>query len=109
MPSRISRAECLPRRPWHEHAENCGARALRARCTPLVTLPFDAGAFKSELYQLDVVEQETFDEMGHEVLTVRLPSDKLQQLLGQAGLEPNDVLPTEQAKLVMPTLEHFEQ
>ena len=59
-----------------------------------LTLPFDAGAFKSELYQLDVVEQETFDEMGHEVLTVRLPSDKLQQLLGQAGLEPNDVLPT---------------
>ena len=74
-----------------------------------LTLPFDAGAFKSELYQLDVVEQETFDEMGHEVLTVRLPSAKLQQLLGQAGLEPNDVLPTEQAKLVMPTLEHFEQ
>ena len=52
-----------------------------------LTLPFDAGAFKSELYQLDVVEQETFDEMGHEVLTARLPSDKLQQLLGQAGLD----------------------
>jgi GTP-binding protein HflX len=38
-----------------------------------------------------------------------LPSDTLRQLLGQANLEPLDVLPLAQATLLMPVLEEFEK
>ena len=38
-----------------------------------------------------------------------MPSDRLRQLLGQANLEPLDVLPLAQATLLMPILEEFEQ
>jgi GTP-binding protein HflX len=74
-----------------------------------ITLPFNAGNLKNELYRLDVVEQESYDEQGHEVLTLRLPSDKLQQLLGQANIDPLSVLPKDQAELLIPTLEPFEK
>lgn len=63
-----------------------------------ITLPFDAGQFKNELYELDVVEAKTYDDIGHEVITVCLPSDKLKLLLGQANIDPKQVLPNEQAK-----------
>ena len=74
-----------------------------------LTLPFDAGNLKNELYRLDVVEQESYDESGHEILTLRLPADKLQQLLGQSDIDPFEVLPKEQAELLIPKLEPFEK
>lgn len=74
-----------------------------------ITMPFDAGSLKNELYRLDVVEQEGYDESGHEILTIRLPADKLQQLLGEANIDPFDVLPEKQAKLLIPELEPFEK
>lgn len=74
-----------------------------------LTLPFDAGNLKNELYRLDVVEQEGYDETGHEILTIRLPADKLQQLLGEANIDPIDSLPEEQAKLLIPKLEPYEK
>ncbi|WP_227430836.1 ribosome rescue GTPase HflX [Psychrobacter sp. I-STPA6b] len=74
-----------------------------------LTLPYDAGQFKNALYQLDVILEEDFDEAGHECLKVRLPNDKLKQLLGQADIDPYQVLPTEQADRLMPKLEPFEQ
>ncbi len=74
-----------------------------------LTVPFNAGNFKNELYRLDVVEQETYDEHGHEVLIIRLPREKLQQLLGEANIQAAAVLSPEQAALVTPKLEAFEQ
>ena len=56
-----------------------------------------------------MVEQESYDESGHEILTLRLPADKLQQLLGQSDIDPFEVLPKEQAELLIPKLEPFEK
>jgi GTP-binding protein HflX len=74
-----------------------------------LTLPYDAGQLKNTLYELGVIQAESYDETGHECLTIRLPSDRLKQILGQANLSPLDVLPLAQASLLMPTLEPFEQ
>lgn len=74
-----------------------------------LTLPFNSGNLKNELYKLDVVEQEGYDEEGHELLTLRLPKEALQQLLGQANIDPLEVLPKAQAQLLMPILEPFEK
>ena len=74
-----------------------------------LTLPYNAGQFKNTLYELGVILEESYDDNGHECLTIRLPSDRLKQLLGQANLKPLDVLPLAQATLLMPILEEFEQ
>ena len=74
-----------------------------------LTLPYHAGQLKNALYELGVIQNESYDDSGHECLQIRLPSDKLKQLLGQAGLSPRDVLPEAQATLIMPVLEPFEQ
>ena len=39
---------------------------------------------------------------------ITLPTSKLQQLLGQAGIMPNDVLPPEQAQQLLVEPEFFE-
>ena len=74
-----------------------------------LTLPYHAGQLKNALYELGVITEESYDDTGHECLTVRLQSDRLKQLLGQANLDPLEVLPLAQATLLMPVLEPFEQ
>lgn len=74
-----------------------------------LTLPHHAGALKNTLHELDVIESESFDELGHQVLGVRLSPAKLTQLLGQYALNPNQVLPSDQAKSLEPVLEPFEE
>jgi len=74
-----------------------------------LTLPFGAGQLKNALYELGVIEEESYDDTGHEHLRIRLQSDKLKQLLGKAGISPMDVLPEGQAILLMPKLEPFEK
>ena len=74
-----------------------------------VTLPYNAGQFKNTLYELGVILEESYDDTGHECLTIRLPSERLQQLLGQANLSPLEVLPLAQATLLLPVLEPFEK
>ena len=73
-----------------------------------LTLPYNAGHFKNTLYELGVILEESYDDSGHECLTVRLPSERLTQLLGQANILPKDVLPLAQATLLLPVLEEFE-
>ena len=73
-----------------------------------LTLPYNAGHFKNTLYELGVILEESYDDSGHECLTVRLPSERLIQLLGQANIAAKDVLPLAQATLLMPVLEPFE-
>lgn len=107
-----------PNRVYISSRENLGIEGLSLAVQQLLTgtlttfeltLPYDAGQLKNALYELNVIEEESYDDTGHEHLTVRLQSDKLKQLLGQARLSPSDVLPPAQATLLMPKLEEFEQ
>lgn len=74
-----------------------------------LTLPHDAGQFKNALHELDVITHGQFDETGYEMLTIRLASAKLKELLGKYHLNPFDVLPPHQASTLMPVLEEFER
>ena len=111
-------SEGQPNRVYVSSRENLGMEALSLAVQQLltgklttfdVTLPYNAGQFKSTLYELGVILEESYDDNGHECLTIRLPSERLRQLLGQADLDPLDVLPLAQATLLMPVLEEFEK
>ncbi len=118
-PARIGYAsEGQPNRVYVSSRENLGMEELSLAVQQLLTgtlttfdltLPYNAGQLKNTLYELGVIQEESYDDTGHECLTIRLPSDRLRQLLGQANLEPLDVLPLAQATLLMPILEEFEQ
>ena len=118
-PPHISYAsEGQPNRVYVSSRENLGMEELSLAVQQLLTgtlttfdltLPYTAGQLKNSLYELGVILEESYDDTGHECLTIRLPSDRLQQLLGQANLSPLDVLPLAQATLLMPILEPFEQ
>ena len=110
--------EGQPNRVYVSSRQNLGMEELSLAVQQLLTgnlttfdltLPYSAGQFKNTLYELGVILEESYDDNGHERLTIRLPSDRLKQLLGQANLKPLDVLPLAQATLLMPILEEFEQ
>ena len=110
--------EGQPNRVYVSSRQNLGMEELSLAVQQLLTgnlttfdltLPYNAGQFKNTLYELGVILEESYDDNGHERLTIRLPSDRLKQLLGQANLKPLDVLPLAQATLLMPILEEFEQ
>ena len=110
--------EGQPNRVYVSSRQNLGMEELSLAVQQLLmgtlttfdlTLPYNAGQFKNTLYELGVILEESYDDNGHECLTIRLPSDRLKQLLGQANLKPLDVLPLAQATLLMPILEKFEQ
>lgn len=74
-----------------------------------LTLPHDAGQLKNTLYELNVIKSKHHNpNTGQEVFDITLPISKLQQLLGQAGITPNDVLPPEQAQQLLVEPEFFE-
>ena len=111
-------SEGQPNRVYVSSRENLGMEELSLAVqlvltgtltTFELTLPYHAGQLKNALYELGVIQEESYDDSGHECLTIRLPSDTLRQLLGQANLEPLDVLPLAQATLLMPVLEDFEK
>ena len=118
-PARIGYAsEGEPNRVYVSSQNNLGMEELSLAVQQLLTgtlttfdltLPYDAGQFKNTLYELGVILEESYDDTGHECLTIRLPSDRLKQLLGQANLSPLSVLPLAQATLLLPTLEPFEK
>lgn len=110
--------EGQPNRVYVSSRQNLGMEELSLAVQQLLTgnlttfdltLPYNAGQFKNTLYELGVILEESYDDNGHECLTIRLPSDRLKQLLGQANLKSLDVLPLAQATLLMPILEEFEQ
>lgn len=74
-----------------------------------LTLPPHAGKLRNQLYQLDVVEQEQHLDDGACTLTIRLAQDKVAQLLAQAHLSVDDVLPAAQAQQFHRVLEAFER
>lgn len=107
-----------PNRVYVSSKDNLGMEKLSLAVQQLLTgtlttfdltLPYEAGQLKNTLYELGVILEESYDETGHECLTIRLPSERLKQLLGQANLDPLEVLPLAQATLLMPILEEFEK
>jgi len=111
-------SEGQPNRVYVSSKDNLGMEELSLAVQQLLTgtlttfdltLPYNSGQFKNTLYELGVIQEESYDDTGHECLTIRLPSDRLKQLLGQAELSPLDVLPLAQATLLMPVLEPFEE
>ncbi|SNT69014.1 ribosome rescue GTPase HflX [Psychrobacter sp. LV10R520-6] len=111
-------SEGQPNRVYVSSQDNLGMEELSLAVQQLLTgtlttfdltLPYNSGQFKNTLYELGVIQGESYDDTGHECLTIRLPSDRLKQLLGQAELSPLDVLPLAQATLLMPVLEAFEK
>jgi len=111
-------SEGKPNRVYVSSRENLGMEGLTLAVQQLLTgklttfdltLPYSAGHFKNTLYELGVILEESYDDNGHECLTIRLPSERLRQLLGQANLDPLAVLPLAQATLLMPVLEEFEK
>jgi len=111
-------SEGKPNRVYVSSRENLGMEGLTLAVQQLLTgklttfdltLPYSAGHFKNTLYELGVILEESYDDNGHECLTIRLPSERLRQLLGQADLDPLEVLPLAQATLLMPVLEEFEK
>ncbi|WP_201587971.1 ribosome rescue GTPase HflX [Psychrobacter jeotgali] len=111
-------SESEPNRVYVSSRDNLGMEELSLAVQQLLTgtlttfdltLPYDAGQLKNTLYELEVILEESYDDTGHEILTIRLPSDRLKQLLGQANLSPMEVLPLAQATLLMPVLEPFEE
>ncbi len=106
-----------PNRVYLSSRDNLGMEELSLAVQQLMigtlttfdlTLPYNAGHFKNTLYELGVILEESYDDTGHECLTVRLPSERLTQLLGQANIQAKDVLPLAQATLLLPVLEPFE-
>lgn len=58
-----------------------------------ITLRPDQGALRAQLYALDAVQSEEFDEEGQILLRIRLPRRDFLQLLSRAGEDPHRYLP----------------
>lgn len=74
-----------------------------------LTLPPNFGQLEHQLHQLDVIEQRSYDEQGNALITVQMSLVRLQQLLGEFGIDPHDILPADEAMRLLPVLEPFER
>jgi GTP-binding protein HflX len=74
-----------------------------------LTLPPSAGRLINQLYELGVVDHVETHDNGDQMIQTRLPDDRLMQLLAQAHLNVDDVLPADQAQRFHRVLEDFEK
>ncbi len=74
-----------------------------------LTLPVSAGRLRSQLYQLGVIQQEHTLDNGDAELTISLSTPHLARLLAEAHVDPDLIMPEEEAVLFRRVLEHFEQ
>ncbi len=74
-----------------------------------LTLPISAGRLRSQLYRLGVIQDENILDNGAFELTITLSTPALSRILAEAQVNPDEILPEEEAKLFRRTLEHFEQ
>lgn len=88
-------------RVWLSAMTGNGVDTLRAvladYCNPdmiegIVCLPAAAGRLRSQLFELGVVDSESYDEDGATRLTVTASQTDLERLVEQAGLSIDDVL-----------------
>jgi len=74
-----------------------------------LTLPVSAGRLRSRLYRLGVIQTENTLDDGAAELTINLSTPALARLLAESHIDPDLILPEEEAVLFRRTLEHFEQ
>ncbi|WP_442855658.1 ribosome rescue GTPase HflX [Acinetobacter sp. NCu2D-2] len=72
-----------------------------------LTLQPSHGKLRNQLYALNVIQSEQYDEQGHLILNVHMAASKLEQLLRQAHLSLVEIL-GEQARQFERPLEEFE-
>ena len=72
-----------------------------------LTLKPTHGKLRTQLYNLNVIRSEAFDDEGHLHLQVMIAPQKLEQLIRQAHISLDDVL-GEQATRFKRPLEEFE-
>lgn len=65
------------------------------------------GKLRNQLYQLNVIENEQYDDEGHLLLTVKMAPTKLEQLIKQAHLPIGEILGEKSHQFQRP-LEEFE-
>lgn len=58
-----------------------------------ISLRPDQGALRAQLYALDAVQSEEFDEQGQILVRIRLPRRDFLQLLSRAGEDPHRYMP----------------
>jgi len=74
-----------------------------------LTLSTSAGRLRSQLYRLGVIQTENILDNGASELTILLSIPSLARILAEAQVNPDEVLPEEEAVLFRRTLEHFER
>ena len=73
-----------------------------------LTLPLNAGRLRSQLYRLGVIQTESTLDNGAFELSVMLSIPALARILAEAQVNPDEILPEDEAILFRRTLEHFE-
>ena len=72
-----------------------------------VVLKPEYGKLRTQLYALNVIQAERYDELGHLILRVNMAPHKLEQLIRQAHLPLDEILGTKAEQFKRP-LEEFE-
>lgn len=73
-----------------------------------LTLPPNFGQLQHELHKLQVIDSIDYDEQGNALVNVKMAKVRLQQLLGEFGIDPFEILPKDVAQTFLPKLEPFE-
>ena len=71
-------------------------------------MPLNAGRLRSQLYRLGVIQTESTLDNGAFELSVMLSIPALARILAEAQVNPDEILPEDEAILFRRTLEHFE-
>ncbi|GAB3679201.1 ribosome rescue GTPase HflX [Salinisphaera aquimarina] len=107
-------AHGVPQRVWLSAMSGEGVDTLRAvladYCNPdmvegLLRVPAAAGRLRSQLFELGVVDSETFDDDGATRLTVTASQADLERLVEQAGLRFDEVLIERRTARMAPAVE----
>lgn len=93
--------EGKPQRVWLSAREGEGLDLLRQAIAELLgedlfvgtlCLPQRLGRLRAQFFELGAVQEETHDERGASVLSVRLPRIELNRLVSREGLQPSEFL-----------------
>lgn len=93
--------EGKPQRVWLSAREGKGLDLLRQTIAELLgedlfvgtlCLPQRLGRLRAQFFELGAVQEETHDERGASVLSVRLPRIELNRLVSREGLQPSEFL-----------------
>lgn len=107
-------AHGVPTRVWLSAMQDDGVDTLRAVladfCNPdmitgVLCVPAAAGRLRSELFELGVVEKESYDPQGASRLDVTASQADIERLVARAGLRFDDVLIERRASRMTPRIQ----